>query len=523
MYLFSMKNMRSYKPYVVDNLHLFIVGALTFLLIYASTFIKGYGYFIDEFYYIACASNPSFGYVDHPPLAPFVLTVFRFLFGDSLFAIRIVPALATSASVFLVGMLTKEVGGGKFAQVLAACSMAAAPMVIAFGGFYSMNAFEPLLAIVLLYYVVRMIHHNDVKKWLPIGVVIGLGVMNKHTFGLFILALFSSLIVTGYWKLFLNRWFVLGSFLGAVIVIPNIVWQILNGYPSLEFYRNISADKNVYTPPGAFILGQIMGMSPFNVLVWLPGTLYLFFSKRMRQFRFLSVLFILLFVFMMISGTSRSDRMIFAYPAVLVGGGLCFEDIIDHYHIRFIKWVIITLLIIGLGLGLPLILPYFEYETVKSYVSLIGFNTEIEKGKKPPLPQLLADKIGWEEKFNLVLHAYQHLSVEEKKEVIIASGNYGDAGMIDLFGKQYGLPPSVCNHNNYYLWSKERLHGNIVLYLTQKQSFEQLKKMFSVVKPGEEEFINQYVSPHENHLTVFLCKEPKYPLSDMLDRGKNYH
>jgi hypothetical protein len=506
-----------------ENAHLFITAGAVFLLIYLSSFVRGYGYFIDEFYYIACASNPSFGYVDHPPLAPFALTIFQFLFGDSLYAIRILPALATSASVILVGVLTKEIGGGKFAQFLAACSMATAPMVIAFGGFYSMNAFEPLLAIVLLYYVIRMIRNGDGKEWVQIGVVMGLGVMNKHTFGLFILALFFSLLFTGYWRLFLNRWFVWGSLLGAVIVIPNIVWQMLNGYPSIEFYRNISADKNVYTPPGAFIMGQVMGMSPFNVLVWLPGTLYLLFSKQTKRFRFLAVLFLLLFIFMMISGTSRSDRMIFAYPAVLTGGGLFFENVVIRYHLRFVKGIIITLLIIGLGLGLPLILPYFGYETVKSYVSFIGFNTEIEKGKKPPLPQLLADRIGWGEKFELVLHAYQRLSDEENKEVIIASGNYGDAGMIDLFGKRFGLPPSVCNHNNYYLWSKERLHGSIVLYLTQKENFERLKQMFAEVIPGDEEFINQYVSAHENHLTVFLCKEPTYPLSDMLDRGKNYH
>ena len=337
-----------FKVSLSENKHLYIVSSFTFLLIYLSTFTKGYGYFIDEFYYIACANNPAFGYVDHPPLAPLVLTVFHFLFGSSLYAIRFLPALAEAAAVFYTGILTKEIGGNKFAQFLAACSLAAIPVTIAFGTFYSMNAFEPLLAVLLLWITVKMIKSGDVKFWIPAGIIMGLGIMNKHTFGVFIAALVISLLVSGKWKLLFNKWFIFGGMISALIFLPNIIWQILNDFPSLEFYRNISVDKNVYTPPIDFIMGQVMYMSPSTAPVWIAGTFYFFFSKPLKDFRFLSILFAGLFIFIMFSGTSRPDRLTFAYPAVFAGGALFFETIISKFNLRLLKVPLIVFLFSGL-------------------------------------------------------------------------------------------------------------------------------------------------------------------------------
>ena len=314
----------SFYRFISENKHLLIISILTFLLIYISTFIKGYGYFIDEFYYISCANNPAAGYVDHPPLAPLILTLFQFVFGDSLYAIRVLPAFAQSAAVFSTGILAKEIGGGKYAQIIAACAMAASPTIIAFGGFYSMNAFEPLLAVLLLYFAVRMIKENNPRRWILMGIIMGLGMMNKHTFAVFIIAFVFSLLVAGKWRLFFNKWFVAGSLIGLIIFSPNILWQVMNNFPSLEFYRNISTNKNVYTPPVAFIIAQVMGMSPSTVPVWLAGILFLIFSKKSKDFRFLGILFISLFLFMLLSGVSRSDRLVFAYPAAFAGGRIIF-------------------------------------------------------------------------------------------------------------------------------------------------------------------------------------------------------
>ena len=385
-----------------------------------------------------------------------------------------------------------------------------------------MNAFEPLLALVLLYYTIRMIKENDTKKWISIGIIMGLGMMNKHTFAVFILALPFALLAAGKWKLMFNKWFILGGICGLLIVIPNVLWQIMNNYPSLEFYSNISKYKNMFTPPVPFIIGQVTGMSPFTVPIWLAGVCFLLFSKRTKEFRFLSILFISLFLFMMLSGTSRSDRMIFAYPAVFAGGALFYERVLEKYNIRWLKGVFIALLFAGLAIALPVILPYFDYETVRSHVNKLGLNTEIEKGKKPPLPQPLADRIGWEEKYDLVLQAYRSLPVDQKKETIIAAGNYGDAGAFELFGKKDSMPSVVCTHNNYYLWSKEILYGTIGTSVAAGKNHKRLTEMFEEVIPSGGEYSSPYVSDHENHLKVFICKKPKIPYADMLENGKTY-
>ncbi len=511
------------QAFISENKHLLWIGLFTFLIIYLSSFVKGYGYFIDEPYYIVCALNPALGYIDHPPLAPLVLTLFQFIFGTSVYAIRILPALAQAVSVVLTGILAKEIGGGKFAQVLAACAMVASPTVLAFGGFYSMNAFELLFAIGAMYYTVRMIKEDNAKRWIVLGVLIGLGMMNKHTFGVFAVALVFSLLVAGKWKLVASRWFLAGTLCAVIIFLPNILWQVAHNFPSLEFYKNITEMKNVYTPPLTFIAGQIQGMSPFTVPIWCGGMFFLIFSKATKEFRFLSALFISLFLFMMLSGTSRSDRLMFAYPAVFGGGGLMFEALVMKFNARWLKGVLVGLLVAGLAMVFPVVLPLLGYEKVQAYTEFLGLNTEIERGKKPPLPQLLADRIGWEEKVDLVVRAYQKLSDQEKRETIISTGNYGKAGAIDVYGKNYGLPPVVSGHNTYYLWSKERLRGSIVLQLTQAENYDGLKEWFDSVEPCDGEFSSPFVSSHENHLKVFVCRGPKSSFAEMLERRKFYY
>jgi hypothetical protein len=506
-----------------EHNYLLIISTFSFLLIYLSTFIPGYGYFIDEFYYIACANRPAFGYVDHPPLAPFLLTIFQFIFGNSLYALRFLPALAAAATVFFTGLITKEIGGGKYAQILSAISASAVPSIMAMAGFYSMNAFEPLLTVIAVFITVNMIKNNDAKLWISLGIVLGLGMMNKHTFAVIIFVLVLSLLLAGKWRLILNRWFFAGGLIAFIIFLPNILWQIANNYPSLEFYKNISTSKNVYTPPLKFITEQFISMSPFTIPVWIAGIIFFMTSRKMKEFRFIGIFFLVSFIFMMLTGTSRSDRLNYAYPVIFTGGAIFFEDLFTRYKLKYFKIAFILFIITGLVLALPVILPYFNYNYVAAYTKQIGMNTELERGNKPPLPQLLADRIGWKEKVDLVSKAYLSLSTEEKKRTIISGDNYGQAGAIELYGKKYGISYAVSGHNNYYLWSKGRVKGDILIMLSGMGSLRDLKSSFDLVGVSKEEFYSPYVTSHENHLHVFICRGPRMSWEEMLERGRNYY
>jgi len=401
--------------------------------------------------------------------------------------------------------------------------MAAAPTMNAMSSFYSMNAFEPLIAVLVIYYTLKMINENDSKKWIHIGILFGIGIMNKHTFVLLIVCLIGALFLAGKWRLFKNKWFVLGSLITLLIILPNIIWQFSNQFPSLEFYRNITTRKNVYTPPVPFLLGQILSYSPMLFPIWLCGLIYLFIAKSMKNYRFLAYFFVTVFLFMLLSGTSRTDRTAFAYPALFAGAGMFFEYIILKYHARWLKIILFVLVVVAVASSLPIILPYFPYPQVQSYAQAIGYNTELERGNKPPLPQILADRIGWEEKVDLVVNAYNKLNADEKKRTMIAAGNYGQAGAIELYGIKYGLPLTVCSHNTYYLWSKNHMFGDVLLLMARKNELNGIKRRFDSVETTEGVFTNPYVTSHENNLTVFICRGPKISYDQMLEMDRFYY
>jgi len=226
----------------------------------------------------------------------------------------------------------------------------------------------------------------------------------------------------------------------------------------------------------------------------------------------------------MITKSSRPDRLAFAYPVVVAAGSFMLMNILNKYKIRWIYGLVYSLFFIWFLIGVPMILPYLSYGNTEKLVNFWGLNTEMEKGKKPRLPQLLADKIGWEEKAEMVVKVYQSLPDEDKKNVIIAGKNYGNSGAIEFYGKKYKLPPVVCGHNNYYIWSKDRLMEKmILLQLGYKDNYEELKKSFNSVDSTSAYFDNEFCSPHERNMTVFICKDPKHPPSELLEEGKYFY
>jgi 4-amino-4-deoxy-L-arabinose transferase-like glycosyltransferase len=229
-----------------------------FLYLMYTSMLPYYGYFIDEFYYIACSKRLAFGYVDHPPLSIALLALSRWLFGETLPAIRLFPALAVAANVFMTGLLARRLGGNTVAVVIAALAAIAMPVSMIMGSFYSMNAFEPLLWTTILVLVLRMVQEERLQAWLMIGVVLGLGLEMKHTMVVYAIALVAGMLMTPARRFILSRWFFIGMGIAALLLLPNIIWQLLHGFPSLEFYRNAMVNKNVPTGPVGILTGQAL-------------------------------------------------------------------------------------------------------------------------------------------------------------------------------------------------------------------------------------------------------------------------
>src|SRR5919202_2417181 len=185
-----------------------------------------YGYFRDELYYLACGEHLAWGYVDQAPLIAVVARAARALLGDSLFAIRFFPAVAGAALVFVTGLLVRELGGGRFAIVLASACVIVAPAFLALHTRLTMNAFEPLFWTLGAYLVVRALKTGDARLWVWFGVVMGVGLENKHSTLVFGFAVVAGLLLTPARRLFLSKWLWLGGLVALLIFLPNVLWQI---------------------------------------------------------------------------------------------------------------------------------------------------------------------------------------------------------------------------------------------------------------------------------------------------------
>jgi 4-amino-4-deoxy-L-arabinose transferase-like glycosyltransferase len=170
-----------------------------------------YGYFVDELYYLTCSDRLDWGYVDQPPLVALILKLTRVVLGDSLPAIRFLPAVAGAALVLLTGAIARELGGERFSQGLAALCVLLAPGFLALDAFYSMNAFEPLFWMGFAYLLIRIIKTGNQKLWVWIGLLCGFGLENKYSMLIFGAGVVTGLVLTPERQAFRQRWIWIGG------------------------------------------------------------------------------------------------------------------------------------------------------------------------------------------------------------------------------------------------------------------------------------------------------------------------
>jgi 4-amino-4-deoxy-L-arabinose transferase-like glycosyltransferase len=284
--------------------------------------LSGYGIFRDEFYYLVNAERLAWDYVDHPPLAPLLLSGVRATLGESTIALRLLPALAGAGTVLLAGLTAQRMGGTLTAQTIAALAVVAVPVYAVMFGFYSMNAFEILLWAGTAYVVVTLLAHDQPRLWLLFGLLVGVGLQNKHTFTVFAMGLVLGLLLHRR-SAFGSRWLWLGGLLALLIFVPNFVWQVQHGWPTLEFYAG-AAGKNIVSSPVDVLLDQLLTMNPGLLAVWLLGLIWLL---RTRTFRPLAWSYLLPLFLLMAFGSSRPDRLAPAYVPLFAAGAVGMEQL----------------------------------------------------------------------------------------------------------------------------------------------------------------------------------------------------
>ena len=480
----------------------------------------GYGIFRDELYYIACSQHMAWGYVDQPPFSIAALWLNRHLFGDSLFALRLLPAVAGAAAVFLAGLTARKLGGGRFAQALAAVSVITAPLLLGINSIFSMNSFDLLFWTLSFYLVVVIVENQDPKYWLFLGVVLGLGLLNKISVLWLGAGLFAGLLLTMHRRLLLSKKAWLAAGIALLLFLPHVIWQIASHFPTLEFIRNASAEKYAAVSPLKIFVEQVLNMNPPTLVFWLPGMVYFLVARSVRRFRILPVIYLSVFAILAINGSSKAEYLGPAFPMLFALGAIAFEKFVLRFHWRWLKPVMLALLLLsGIALA-PLAIAVLPVESYIAYTRSLGMTPSTpEKKELSRLPQFYADMFGWEKMVATVAGAYGRLTPGEKAKCAIMANNYGEAGAIDFFGPKYGLPKAISGHNNYWLWGPRGATGEVVIRLGG--SVEAMREAYKEVSQAGT-FHDDYCMPYENDMAVWILKGRRSPLAAEWAEFKSY-
>ena len=421
-----------------------------------------YGYFVDELYYLACGRNLAWGYVDQPPLIALIAAGVRVTLGESLPAIRFLPAVAGAATVLLIGLIARELGGRTFAQGFAALAALVAPGFLGIDSLFSMNAFEPLFWMGCAYMVIRIVRTGNQKLWLWFGAIAGIGLENKHSMLIFGCGIVVGLLLTPERRQLRSPWLWLGGLVALLIFLPNLLWNVRNHFPFLELQANIQrSHRNVDLPPLAFLGQEILTMFPLSLPIWAAGLWYFLFGERGKPFRALGWSWLVTVAIIM----TMNPRVYYAWPAfpmLFAAGGVQWEAWLAAPKLerssRWRKRAWVTLMVLFGAFFAPFAAPILPVETYIRYSQAIGFAPpKIERFKLGPLPQIYADQFGWEEMAAAVAGVYNNLAPDVRAKTAIFGHNYGQAGAVDLFGAKYGLPKAISGHQSYFLWGP-RLH-----------------------------------------------------------------
>jgi Dolichyl-phosphate-mannose-protein mannosyltransferase len=477
-----------------------------------------YGYFRDELYFMEASKHLDWGYVDFAPLVAWLARGTRALLGDSLHAIRVLPALAQGAEIVLTGLLVRELGGKRFAVFLACVSVFAAPVILGNATRLSMNPFEPLFWMGCVYFLLRAINSDQPRLLVWCGVLLGLGLENKHSTVFFLVSLIAGLLATSERRFLLMKWFWIAAAVALLIFLPNLIWQIQHHFPTLEALRNVKAThKNMELPPVAFFRQQIRMLNSASFLVWIAGLGYLLFHGEGKRYRSLGLTY-LVFLALMMALKGKDYYLAPIYPMLYAAGGVFWEKLTEaRAALRWVRVAIpVAVVVIG-AIALPLTIPILPVEKIVPYMEALGIKmTRTEVQDHGLLPQHFGDEFGWPEMVAAVAQVYDALPPERRAKTGILAGTYGDAGAIDFFGPRLGLPKSISAHQNYYLWGPRGYTGESLILLHYE--LEDVQRWCQNVQEGPK--LEPYYGMAEEHYTILVCAGLKKPLPEVWQRFK---
>jgi hypothetical protein len=506
-----MEKFRTWRTVVLGDLGILILLALAKLVLHTLTNGQ-YGWHRDELDILDNARYLDWGYVSYPPVTPFVARVGLVLFGPSLVGLRLFSALAMSSLMVLAGLMARELGGSRVAQITAALAVAIAPVTLLGGAMLTYSPFDALWWVLIAYLMIRLLRSDDPRWWLGIGAVIGLGMMTKYTMSFMVAGIVVGVLLARARRHLTSPWLWGGMALSLLIFLPNLIWQMQHAFISLEFTSFIHArDVRIGRAEGFLVEQLLFSANPVTIPLWIGGLYFYFFAKAGQRYRTLGWMFVVPFVLFFVT-QGRSYYLAAAYPMLIAAGAVLMEQWLALLHtsrarlLRATVWV--TFAISGTlfaAVALPIAPVNSEWWNTVSEI-----NGEFK------------EEIGWPELVQTVAGIYAALPAPDKPQTGILTGNYGEAGAINLYGPAYGLPEAISGINSYWL----RGYGDpppqtlIVLgwnSVDANRAFESCQTAGLVT--------NRYAVGNEetrSHPIILLCRGPREPWPDVWKRLRSF-
>ena len=422
-----------------------LLVALAGLSFVAHMLVAGnYGYFRDELYYMVDGLHLQLGYVDQPLLMGWLAALVHVTVGDSLVAIHVIPAIACALIVVITGLMARELGGGRVAQLVAGVAALFTINFMATGSLFSMDVLDQLWWALASLIVAQLLRRDAPRLWMVFGLVAAIALLTKLTVLFFGLALVLALLVTPERRYLRTPWPWLGGAIAFLGLLPYLLWNAANGWPTIDFWRHYGG---ISTSPLAFLTAQFGQMNPIALPLAVAGLVF-YFRRSGARYRLLGWTFVFVYLVLTLLRT-KPYFLAPAYPILFAAGAVAFERWALRPRLAWIRPAYVALIaLVGIWLA-PAIMPVLPLVTVvRSY---------------GPLQQVLADRLGWDSLTATVEQVYAGLPPAQRARACILASNYGEASALVELAQPGGLPQVISGHNNYYLWGPGTCTGEVLI------------------------------------------------------------
>ena len=484
------------RPFWSSDVAILLYIALATVLAHVLTGGR-YGFHRDELATLDDARHLDWGFVAYPPITPLFARLSLILFGTSLAGFRFFAALVQAAAVVLTGLMTKELGGRRGAQLVAVFSTI--PFCLGAGALMQYVSFDYFFWVLAAYFVLRLLNSEDPRWCLAIGAAIGLGMQTKYTMGFCALGITAGLLFTGSRRYLRSKWLWLGVALSFLVLLPNLLWQVRHDFISLDFLNYIHA-RDVRWGRAKNFLPEQLKMALLACPLWIAGLYFCLLSpngKRLRMIGWMYVVPLVLFT----AAKGRGYYLAPAYPMLYAAGSVWGEQWLESLHAsraKLVKVLVWAALLTDVVLASAVTLRLGPVNS-----ALWQFATRIDREQQ--------EELGWPELVETVAKTRDKLPAEDRAQLGILAGNYGEAGAVNLYGPQYGLPTAISGTNSFWLRGYGDPPPQTLIVLGMPQKF--VEENFAACELAAHSW-NRYNVPNEEtmqHPDIYVCRNLKQP------------